>query len=114
MGVYEDYLEGYREKGVDFIRTNVPEVKEFENCSVLQDLKLLKHTDMDVSIVLHYVARAPDLFPSVRKRIIELGLAKQGNMMYSSLRNKGTENEIYNITMGFYGKKLQINLNLLK
>ena len=114
MTVYDDYLEGYKEKGVDFLRENVPEVQKFEACDVLTDLRLIKDTDMDVSIVLHYVARAPSLIPSVRKKLIELGLAKQSNMMYSSVRNKGTEDEVYSVTMGFYGKKLQINLNLIK
>lgn len=114
MNPFDEHLAKYREEGIEYLRTNVPEVQRVEALDDLQNLKLVKQSDLDIILMLKYEATAPTLFPAVRQRLLDRDVAKRHNMLYTSLKNEGTPDEVYNVTMGFYGNRLQISLDVHK
>ena len=65
-------------------------------------------------LILQYEAKAPKLFPAVRQRLMDAGIAKRHNMLHTSLKHGGTPAEVYTVVMGFYGNSLQIVLDVHK
>jgi hypothetical protein len=109
MGNFEEYRKTFRQlvdKGVVF-----PEISRLKSIEELQDLRLIGCSDDDVYMSFKYEAVAPELFPAVRQRLIDLGVAKIHNMCDTSLGQDGNR---YRVHMGFYGNKLQIMLDLYK
>ena len=107
-----EHLARYRKEGIEYLRANVPEIKRVESLDDLKDLKLARQTDLGEILILQYEAIAPTLFPAVRQRLIDRGVAKRHNMLHTSMKNEGTPNEVYNVTMDFYGARLQISLDV--
>ncbi|MBI4453901.1 hypothetical protein HY636_04630 [Candidatus Woesearchaeota archaeon] len=114
MNAFDEHLARYRQEGIEYLRANLPEIQRVESLDDLKDLKLTRHTDIGVILMLQYEATAPTLFPAVRQRLMDAGVAKRHNMLHTSLKNEGTPDEVYNVTMGFYGAKLQISLDVHK
>jgi len=119
MNKFSEYLLGYKEDGMNYLRANVPELQRLESLVDLTNLKLVnepndfKVTDLGL-LMLRYQATAPTLFPHVRKNIISSGIAKKNNMLYRSIKCKGKSDESYSLKMGFYGNRLQIYLTVTK
>ncbi|MBT3985473.1 hypothetical protein HOD38_05265 [archaeon] len=114
MNLFSKHLEGYKKEGIKYLRLNVPEIQRIESLKELEDITLLKETDGGIVFVLEYDIKAPALFPHVRKKIIESGIAKRHNVLNTSVENEGTPEEIYSIVLGFYGNDLQIHLKVHK
>jgi len=114
MNAFYEHLAKYREEGIEYLRANIPEIQKVEALDDLQDLKLVGQTDLDRILILQYEANAPSLFPAIRQRLLDEGIAKRRNMLHTSVKNEGTPDEVYNVTMGFYGNKLQISLDVHK
>ncbi|MBU3940854.1 MAG: hypothetical protein KKH88_02940 [Nanoarchaeota archaeon] len=112
MNPFDEHLARYREQGIEYLRANVPEIQRLESLDDLENLELIGTTDLGEFLKLQYEANAPNLFPAVRQRLIESGLAKRHNMLHTSVENQGSPDEAYNVTMGFYGNKLQISLDV--
>ncbi len=111
MNPFDGHLTRYREEGIEYLRANVPEIQRFEALDDLHDLKLVRETDYADILILEYEAAAPSLFPAVRQGLLERTVAKRHNMLHTYVENEGTPDEVYNVTMGFYGNKLQISLD---
>ena len=109
MRLFKEYLEGYKTKGIDYLRRNVPEIQRLESFEKFENLRFVSGRDLGDILIIEYEARAPSLFPAVRQRLIDEGIAKRHNMLHTSLGN-----ELYNVTMGFFGNSLQISLNVCK
>ena len=110
----DEYLEGYRQEGIQYLKSNVPEIKKLESLDELHNLKLTQGSDLGIILVLKYEAKAPELFPAVRQRLIDKSIAKRHNFIGTRQENKGTPEETYMVHMGFYGSKLQIVLTVHK
>ena len=114
MNQFEEHLIRYMQEGMEYLRANVPEIQRVESLDDLKDLKLTKHTDLSEILVLQYEATALTLFPAVRQRLIDKGVAKRHNMLCTSVLNEGTASELYRVTIGFYGARLQVSLDIHK
>ncbi|HJX05793.1 MAG TPA: hypothetical protein VJ461_03720 [Candidatus Nanoarchaeia archaeon] len=112
MNKFNEHLALYYKEGASYLRANVPEIQRIEALDELHDLKLVKQVNLNDILILQYQATAPTLFPAVRQRLIDRGIAKRHDMLHTSVRNKGTQDEVYNVTMGFYGNTLQISLDV--
>lgn len=115
MDQFNEHMVRYRKEGIKYLRENIPEIQRIESLDDLQDLELVKETDLpDMVLVLRYKANTPSLFPAVRQRLLDKNVAKKHNMLHTSLRNRGTLDEFYRVTMGFYGNRLLISLDVRK
>ena len=113
MNPFEKHLERYREEGIDYLRANVPEVQRVESLEELQDLRLVRQSDLGSTLMLMYEAAAPSLFPAVRQRLIDRGFGRH-HMVSGKREKRGTPEETCRVTMGFYGSMLQISLKVRK
>lgn len=108
---FREYLAGYVREGPLYLRLNVPEVQRLEALDDLHDLRFVKDENVSyLTVILQYEATAPVLFPHVRQRLIDHGVAKRHNMLSTEVKNRGTADEVYRVRMGFYGNMLQIAL----
>jgi len=114
MNNFDEQLIQYKKSGMNYLRTNIPEIQKIESLDALKDLKLKSENQIEDIIILKYETTAPDLFPAIRQKLINSGKINKNNVMYTSTRNKGTPNETYNIGLSFYGAKLQIHLEVHK
>ena len=114
MNRFDEHLAGYRKSGMEYLSANVPEIKRIEALEDFSELTFIKDTDAGLILVLQYEAKAPSLFPYVRKELLDIGVAKEHNMLRISRKNIGTPEEIYNVVMGFYGSALQISIDVHK
>jgi hypothetical protein len=112
MNNFDEHLAIYRQEGINYLRANVPEIRRIESLDDLKNLTLTRQRDLDLLLILQYEATAPTLFPAVRQRLMDAGVAKRHNMLHTSVKNEGKPDEVYNVTMGFYGARLQISLDV--
>ena len=111
MNAFDVYLSKYLLEGEDYIKI-IPEIQRLESLDDLHDLNLSRSDDLGDILFVRYEALAPELFPHVRQRLIDSGMAKRHNVLSTGRRNKNTPDETYNVRMGFYGKRLQISLTV--
>jgi len=115
MDTFDKHFEGFREHGADYLRKNLPEVQRIESMDELHGLNLTGARSLVGNIIfMAYEASAPSLFPHVRQRLIDKGIAKRHNMLDTLIENEGTPSETYRTHMGFYGSRLQIALTVRK
>ena len=114
MNSFDKHIVRYREKVSEYLRANVPEIQKLESLDDLQDLRLTKAAELDRILMLQYEAKGTNLFPQVRQRLIDKGIAKRHNMIGTHVDKKGTYEETYCLNMGFYGSTLRISLKVYK
>ena len=112
MNQFDEHLARYRQEGISYLRANIPEIQRVESFADLKDLTLRRRTDLGEILILQYEATAPTLFPAVRKRLMEAGVANGHSILHTQIKNKGTKDEVYNVTMGFYAARLQISIDV--
>ena len=118
MNRFEQCLDMCNSGFRNVLRRNIPEVKKLESLDDLKDLRLVKIDDyipgLGDGLSLEYQASAPTLFPHVRQRLIDKGIAKPHNIECTSLENEGTPHEVYAVIIKFYRGRLEISLYVTK
>ena len=109
---YELYKDLGGAEGVKYLRNNVQEIKRLEKLDALHDLELIEDINIVNGVLLEYSARAPSLFPHVRQRLIEKGIAR--STVSTKREDVGTSEETYRVHMTYHSGMLQIALTVRK
>ena len=108
MFVFDKHFEGYRSKGIDYFRKNVPQIQRIESSRELENLRFIGHEDLGTVLKLQYDAKAPLSFHNIGQRLINAGLAEKRHILSTSSSVRDRE---YNVELGFYGYALQISID---
>jgi len=104
----------------EFLR-DIPAIGSLESLGeqgILADLRLTSMSTPRISsmnlFVLDYESRASDkrIYPNVRARLIELGVAERHDIRADGTTNKGNSDEYEEVRLHLHGAKLQVQLRV--
>jgi hypothetical protein len=101
----ELHFTRYQEEGYSYIQT-IPEVKRFLVTELFDEITKVKQQVLTDILILEFNVKAPKLMPHPRARLLENGLVKGHNLLWSGKLVDGVIQ-----TIGFFGCRLQIVLN---
>lgn len=115
----EDLLAGYVAGGVDFLRTQVPEIQRLEALEELADVRLVRAETLPpetptpqlvrVEYEGEYAGEATEVSQAMRTLLSEHGIGKAYNII--GMRQESRAHELY---LSLYEGCLRINLRVTK
>jgi len=96
----------------DILRNKVELIDKLENLDCLDNLRLVKlHVSGDDIFAAKYEAVASnEIYPHLKSRLIEKGVATRKSVFRSGVENKDKLNEYEFVTMSFSGGSIQVEL----
>jgi len=99
----------------EVILARVPAIQKLESLESLVGLNLISVERTALEMVnLKYSATAPNIYPRIRKELLEKGVVKKHNFFDHGELNKGCPSEYVREVFRFYGSRLWVYLTVYK
>lgn len=114
MSQIDEVIPAYHAAAMKPLREQLPEVRNIEEIREFEEIKLINTSVHSGIIQLTYDVLCPDLFPSVRARLLEREYVTENNISHAGPVPQRNPSEAIMITIGYYGNRLQITLQCRK
>ena len=114
----DDVFDAREERLLNKVRkalaSSFPEIRKLEELEDLDLLRLSSINFLEDIVLVKYYAHAPNIYPNIKRDLIERKIADEQNVAHEEIVNRGLESEHVDLRLRYYSIYLQIFLQVYK
>ena len=125
MADFKEHYFGFRKAaaaaGLEYLRDNIPEIKQMESLESLKDLKLISLSNhFDNSIYLDYTAKvSPQIYNDIKAHLEGKGICPSSLKVIQPEKPRGKHpavpvQNLTEVVLSYYNSHLKINIKVRK